>query len=69
MKRLFLFLIRCYSYAVSPLLGRRCRFFPTCSDYTAQAIEKHGAYRGLRLGIGRLCRCHPWNPGGFDPVP
>ncbi|MDR0379315.1 MAG: membrane protein insertion efficiency factor YidD [Candidatus Accumulibacter sp.] len=69
MKRLFLFLIRCYRYAVSPLLGRNCRFFPTCSDYTAQAIEKHGAYRGLRLGIGRICRCHPWNPGGFDPIP
>ncbi|MDR2788146.1 MAG: membrane protein insertion efficiency factor YidD [Candidatus Accumulibacter sp.] len=64
-----LLLIRCYGYMISPLLGRNCRFFPSCSDYTAQAIEKHGARKGVCLGIRRLCRCHPWNPGGFDPVP
>jgi putative membrane protein insertion efficiency factor len=67
--KLLLLLIRCYSYAISPLLGRNCRFFPSCSAYTAQAIEKHGAYRGMGLGLKRIIRCHPWNPGGFDPVP
>lgn len=69
MKRLLLALIRCYRFAISPLLGQRCRFFPSCSEYTAEAIEKYGVFKGSRLGIARLLRCHPWNPGGFDPVP
>ena len=69
MKRLLLALIRCYKYAISPFLGSRCRFFPSCSEYTAEAIEKYGALKGGRLGLQRLSRCHPWNPGGFDPVP
>ncbi len=69
MKRLLLILIRCYKYVVSPLLGSRCRFFPSCSEYTAEAIEKYGAFKGGRLGLQRIFRCHPWNPGGFDPVP
>jgi len=69
MKQLFLALIRFYQYAISPLLGSRCRFFPTCSAYTVEAIEKHGACKGLAFGLKRLSRCHPWNPGGFDPVP
>jgi putative membrane protein insertion efficiency factor len=69
MKLLLLALIRIYQYTISPLLGRRCRFFPSCSEYTAEALQKHGAIKGARLGIKRISRCHPWNPGGFDPVP
>jgi putative membrane protein insertion efficiency factor len=67
--KLFLVLIRCYQYAISPMLGQNCRFFPSCSDYAAQAIEKYGARKGVCLGLKRIIRCHPWNPGGFDPVP
>jgi putative membrane protein insertion efficiency factor len=69
MKLLFLVLIRCYKYAISPMLGQNCRFFPSCSDYAAQAIDRYGAYKGAYLGLKRIIRCHPWNPGGFDPVP
>ncbi|HRC60685.1 putative membrane protein insertion efficiency factor [Candidatus Propionivibrio aalborgensis] len=69
MKLLLLALIRIYKYAISPFLGRRCRFFPSCSEYAAEAVEKHGAFRGTRLVLARISRCHPWNPGGFDPVP
>jgi len=69
MKKLLLLLIRLYRYALSPLLGSRCRFYPSCSEYTAEAIERHGAWNGARLGARRICRCHPWHPGGFDPVP
>ena len=69
MKTLLLALIRIYKYAISPLFGRRCRFFPSCSEYTAEAVEKFGACKGVYLGLKRISRCHPWNPGGFDPVP
>jgi len=69
MKPLLLALIRIYQYVISPFLGRRCRFFPSCSEYTAEAVDKHGALKGARLGLKRISRCHPWNPGGFDPVP
>jgi len=69
MKLLLQALIRIYQYAISPLLGRRCRFFPSCSEYTAEAVEKYGALKGLNLGLKRIIRCHPWNSGGFDPVP
>jgi putative membrane protein insertion efficiency factor len=69
MKPLLLALIRIYQYAISPFLGRRCRFFPSCSEYTAEALQKYGALKGARLGLKRISRCHPWNPGGFDPVP
>ena len=69
MKLLLLVLIRFYRYAISPLLARRCRFYPSCSEYTAEAVEKYGALKGAKLGIKRLSRCHPWNTGGFDPVP
>jgi putative membrane protein insertion efficiency factor len=67
--KLLLLLIRCYRHAISPLLGQNCRFFPSCSDYAAQAIEKYGACKGIGLGLKRIGRCHPWNPGGFDPIP
>lgn len=67
--KLLLVLIRCYKYAISPILGQNCRFYPSCSDYAAQAIEKHGTLKGVHLGLKRIIRCHPWNPGGFDPVP
>ncbi len=69
MKFLLLALIRFYRFAISPMLGQRCRFFPSCSEYAAEAVEKYGAFKGFRLGLARLSRCHPWNPGGFDPVP
>ena len=62
-------LILCYQWFVSPLLRPRCRFWPSCSHYTLQAIEMHGALNGARLGARRLLRCHPWCEGGVDPVP
>ncbi len=69
MKRIILFLIKAYKVLMSPLLGRHCRFVPTCSDYTHQAIEKFGILRGIYLGMRRILKCHPFHEGGFDPVP
>ncbi len=69
MKKVILGLIHVYRYVVSPLLGPCCRFHPTCSSYALQAVEKHGAVKGTWLTICRICRCHPWHPGGYDPVP
>jgi putative membrane protein insertion efficiency factor len=63
------FLIRGYQLAISPLLGPRCRFYPSCSHYAMEAIESHGALSGTWLTIKRISRCHPWHEGGFDPVP
>jgi putative membrane protein insertion efficiency factor len=62
-------LIRGYQLAISPWLGRNCRFYPSCSQYTLEAIERHGALKGLWLGLRRVLRCHPFHPGGHDPVP
>lgn len=62
-------LIAAYRYGVSPMLGPRCRFLPSCSEYTAQAIREHGLARGVAYGAVRLAKCHPWHPGGYDPVP
>ncbi|MFT3927401.1 MAG: membrane protein insertion efficiency factor YidD [Myxococcales bacterium] len=67
--RLLLAVIRIYQLLLSPLLGRGCRFEPSCSRYTAQCIEMHGAARGSWLGAKRIARCHPFHPGGFDPPP
>src|SRR3546814_4326885 len=61
--------IRFYRYFLSPWVGRSCRFTPTCSLYAIEAIEKHGALKGLWLASRRIGRCHPWCPGGYDPVP
>jgi len=69
MRRLILVLIKGYKTLLSPMLGRNCRFYPTCSDYTYQAIEKFGVGRGLYLGLRRILKCHPFHEGGFDPVP
>ena len=69
MKPLLLLLLRSYQYVVRPLLGANCRFYPSCSDYAKEAIERHGALRGLWLSVRRVAKCHPYHPGGFDPVP
>ncbi len=62
-------LIRLYQLAVSPLLGPRCRFYPSCSNYALEAIRRFGVARGSWLAAKRIARCHPWHPGGIDPVP
>lgn len=69
LRAIFLLLIRLYQRALSPLLGQNCRFHPTCSQYTYEAVAKYGAAQGIWMGLRRICRCHPWHPGGFDPVP
>lgn len=69
MRMLLQALIRAYQYLISPWLGNRCRFYPSCSEYTVEALHKHGVGKGLWLGVRRVCRCHPWHPGGHDPVP
>jgi uncharacterized protein len=62
-------LIRAYQLVLSPLLLPSCRYLPSCSDYAAEAIARHGAARGCGLALGRLLRCHPWGGSGYDPVP
>jgi uncharacterized protein len=59
--------VQIYRYTLSPLLGRHCRFEPSCSKYFIQSVQKHGAIRGTLRGIWRICRCHPFHPGGYDP--
>jgi putative membrane protein insertion efficiency factor len=67
--RVVVILIGAYRRVISPAFPRRCRFEPTCSAYTMEAVREHGAARGLYLGLRRIVRCHPLNPGGVDPVP
>jgi putative membrane protein insertion efficiency factor len=68
MKSIAAAIIRGYQLAISPLLGPRCRFYPSCSEYARQAVLEHGLLRGGCLSIRRLSRCHPWHEGGVDPV-
>lgn len=68
-KRLLIIMVRGYQIFISPLLGAHCRFTPTCSAYFIEAVEKYGPLKGSWLGIKRILRCHPGNPGGYDPVP
>jgi putative membrane protein insertion efficiency factor len=65
--QLLIAVVRLYQWLISPLLGRRCRFEPSCSAYFIESVRKYGAMRGTARGIWRLCRCNPWNPGGDDP--
>ena len=69
MRRLLILLIKAYRLLLSPWLGAHCRFQPTCSCYAITAIERFGALRGMLMSMRRLARCHPWHPGGIDPVP
>lgn len=69
MKKLFIIIIKFYQKFISPLTPPSCRFYPTCSHYGIEAIEKHGAIKGSWLAIKRISKCHPFHPGGFDPVP
>lgn len=69
MRKILTGLIRIYAYAISPFLGVNCRFYPSCSAYAQEAIAVHGAMRGAWMSLRRLSRCHPWCPGGYDPVP
>ena len=69
LRALILHIIRFYQRALSPLLGNNCRFHPSCSQYTYEAVKRYGAAQGTWMGLRRICRCHPWHQGGFDPVP
>ena len=69
MRAILIALIRVYQLFFSPQLGNHCRFYPSCSQYAREAVERYGVIRGVWLAIRRVLRCHPWHPGGFDPVP
>ena len=68
MKSAALFILKVYKKVISPLLPLSCRFYPTCSDYASEAINRYGLAKGSVMAVKRLCRCHPFNPGGYDPV-
>ena len=69
MKHIFIFLIKVYQRTLSRLLPPSCRFYPSCSEYGVQALQKYGTFKGGWLTVKRIARCHPFNPGGYDPVP
>lgn len=69
MQKVLIIFLRGYRYLVSPWFGNTCRFYPSCSNYAIKAIETHGAFKGSRLAVIRILHCHPWHPGGYDPVP
>ena len=69
MKKLLFIFIKFYQYFISPLTGRNCRYYPTCSAYALEAVEKYGSFKGIPLAVKRVARCHPFHAGGFDPVP
>ena len=69
LKKILIFPVKLYKKYISPHLGDHCRYWPTCSEYMMQAIETHGAAKGLLLGSWRILRCNPWSKGGYDPVP
>lgn len=68
-KHLITIFIKFYQYCISPLFGKNCRFYPSCSEYALQAVKKYGSFKGTSLTVKRIIRCHPFNAGGFDPVP
>ena len=69
MRKLIVAILRLYKLVVSPVLPSACRYYPSCSDYMRQAVEKYGPVRGVWMGIKRIARCHPFARGGYDPVP
>lgn len=69
MQKLMLLFIKAYRYLISPFLGSNCRFYPSCSAYAETAIKRFGVIKGGWMSTRRICRCHPWHPGGVDPVP
>jgi putative membrane protein insertion efficiency factor len=69
MKYIIIFIVKAYQKVLSPFLGGNCRFYPTCSMYMVEAVQKYGAVKGGWLGLKRIRKCHPFNPGGYDPVP
>tara|TARA_B100001248_G_scaffold47720_1_gene30463 strand:- start:2340 stop:2561 length:222 start_codon:yes stop_codon:yes gene_type:complete len=69
MKKIIILIIKTYQITLSPLIGSNCRFHPTCSEYTIQAVNEHGVYKGLILGVKRISKCHPFGGKGYDPVP
>jgi uncharacterized protein len=69
LSRIFIILIKFYKKAISPYLPTACRFYPTCSEYSIEAIEMHGFFKGGLMAVKRISRCHPFNKGGYDPVP
>ncbi|MCO4836778.1 MAG: membrane protein insertion efficiency factor YidD [Oceanospirillaceae bacterium] len=69
LSKLMILLVKGYQYLLSPLLGSNCRYYPTCSSYTIEAIQLHGALKGFALGLWRIVRCNPFSKGGYEPVP
>ncbi|MCP3901952.1 MAG: membrane protein insertion efficiency factor YidD [Desulfobacteraceae bacterium] len=69
MKKTLIIFVKTYQYCISPFFAPACRFYPTCSVYAISAIEKHGSFKGFFLAVKRILKCHPFHPGGFDPIP